>query len=79
MNTVIFALVLAVTAADPGSTADTPAVALRRYHEIERDLTEALRSEVRAQTPEARAVRCARCAICTGNWLPTRDWRRATS
>jgi len=56
MNTVIFAMVLAVVGADTGSTAATPTVALRRYHEIERDLTEALRSEVRAQTPESRAV-----------------------
>lgn len=57
MTMVTLALVLAVAAADPGSpaAAAVPAVALRRYHEIERDMTEALRSEARAQTPEARA------------------------
>jgi len=56
MSMMTIALVLAVTAADTGSTvAAPPAVALRRYHEIERDMTEALRSEARAQTPDARA------------------------
>ena len=51
MSMVTIALVLAVTAADTGSTvAAPPAVALRRYHEIERDMTEALRSEARANS-----------------------------
>ncbi len=56
MSMMTITLVLVMAAADSGSTAaDAPAVALRRYHEIERDMTEALRSEVRAPTPAARA------------------------
>jgi hypothetical protein len=45
-------------AADAGSTsaAGTPVVVLRRYHEIERDMSDVLRSEARAPTPEARAA-----------------------
>lgn len=55
------ALGLALVAADgglPGGAAApvTPAVTPRRYHEIEHDLTEALRAETRAKTPEARAA-----------------------
>lgn len=64
MTILFIALGLAAATADAGSTvaAATPAVALRRYHEIERDMTEALRSEARAQTPDIRAV--AVCKMC---------------
>ena len=80
MSMVTIALVLAVAAADTGSTvAAPPAVALRRYHEIERDMTEALRSEARAELRMRGRMRSARCATSTGNSLPTRDWRRVTS
>ena len=58
MSILSIALGLAVMSADAGltGTAGTPTPALRRYHEIERDMTEALRSEVRAATPEARTI-----------------------
>lgn len=56
MSTLMFALVVAMASADSGSTAGaTAAVAPRRYHEIERDISEALRSEARAQEPQTRA------------------------
>ena len=54
------ALGLALAAADSGlprgaATAAAPAVAPRHYHEIENDMTEALRAESRAKTPQTRA------------------------
>jgi len=58
MSILCIALGLAVVTADAGSVAReaAPAVVSRRYHEIERDMSEALRSEARSATPAARAV-----------------------
>jgi hypothetical protein len=58
MSILCIAVGLAVVTADAGSVAGqaTPVVASRRYHEIERDMSEALRSEARSPTPAARAV-----------------------
>jgi hypothetical protein len=58
MTSLTVLLGLAVVAAQtPGATAgETPAVALRRYHEMERDVSAALRSEARAVTPTARVA-----------------------
>ena len=58
MTALSLALGLVVMAAEAGSTpaASPSAVALRRYHEIERDMSEALRSEALAPTPEARSA-----------------------
>jgi hypothetical protein len=55
------ALGLALAAADSrppagADTAGTPAVAPRRYHQIENDMSAALRAETHAKTPEARAA-----------------------
>ena len=56
MSTLMLALVVAVTSADGVNAAgSSPAVAPRRYHEIERDISDALRSEARAQEPQAQA------------------------
>jgi len=56
MSTLMFVWVVAMAGADGGSVAGaTPVAAPRRYHEIERDMTDALRSEARAEDPQAQA------------------------
>lgn len=57
--TIALGLALVVADSRPPAGADTsgtPAVAPRRYHEIENDISQALRAEAHAKTPEARTA-----------------------
>jgi hypothetical protein len=65
MTLLSIALGLVMVAADAGSSvAESAPAAVRRYHEIERDMTDALRSEARAATSAARAAAVRKmCAV----------------
>ena len=52
--TMLLGLAGVAAQASAAGAGETPAVALRRYHEIERDVSASLRSEARAATPAAR-------------------------
>lgn len=78
MSTLMLALMVAVASADSGNAAGaSPAGSPRRYHEIERDISEALRSEARAQEPQAQAEAVRK--MCAVYRELTSDPRLATS